>query len=79
MERIDYDETFAPVTKLESIRMLWAYACLKHFNLHQMDVKNVFLNGIISEEVYDKQPLRFEDFQNPEFVYRFNNILYGLK
>ncbi|KAK6163684.1 hypothetical protein DH2020_000548 [Rehmannia glutinosa] len=51
-EGIDYDETFAPVARLEDIRILLAYSCFKIFKLYQMDVKSVFLNGIIQEEVY---------------------------
>ncbi|KAK9177703.1 hypothetical protein WN943_026892 [Citrus x changshan-huyou] len=55
-EGIDFDETFAPVARLESIRMLLAFACHKDFILYQMDIKNAFLNGYIMEEVYVKQP-----------------------
>ena len=51
-EGIDYEETFAPVARLESIRMLLAYACYKDFILYQMDVKSAFLDGYILEEVY---------------------------
>ena len=55
-EGIDYDETFAPITKLKAIKMLLAFAAYKGFVLYQMDVKFAFLNGFISEEVYVKQP-----------------------
>ncbi|GJW15347.1 retrovirus-related pol polyprotein from transposon TNT 1-94 [Tanacetum coccineum] len=51
-EGIDYDETYAPVARLESIRILLAYACALDFKLFQMDVKSAFLNGFINEEVY---------------------------
>ena len=51
-EGIDYDETYAPVARLEAIRMLLAFACFKNFKLFQMDVKSAFLNGFINEEVY---------------------------
>ncbi|GJT58359.1 copia protein [Tanacetum coccineum] len=51
---IDYDETYAPVAKLEPIRILSAYACALDFKLFQMDVKSAFLNGFINEEVYDR-------------------------
>ena len=51
-EGIDYDETFAPVARLESIRMLLSFACHKNFKLYQIDVKSAFLNGFIKEEVY---------------------------
>ena len=51
-EEIDFDETFAPVARLEAIRLLLAYACFMKFKLFQMDVKSAFLNGYIAEEVY---------------------------
>ena len=61
-EGIDYEETFAPVARLEAIRMLLAFACFKDFVLYQMDVKSVFLNGFINEEVYVEQPPGFRSF-----------------
>jgi hypothetical protein len=54
---LDFEETFAPVARLESIRILLAYAAHHSFRLFQMDVKSVFLNGPIKEEVYVEQPL----------------------
>ena len=60
-EGIDYDETFAPVARLEAICMLMAYASFMRIKLFQMDVKSAFLNGVLSEEVYVKQPPGFED------------------
>ena len=51
-ERIDFDETYAPVARLEAIRLLLAFACYMNFKLFQMDVKSAFLNGFISEEVF---------------------------
>ncbi|GKE05705.1 copia protein, partial [Tanacetum coccineum] len=74
-EGINYDETYAPVARLESIRILLAYA-------FQMDVKSAFLNGFINEEVYVAQPLgfsRFIDFKKPDHVYKLKKALYGLK
>ena len=53
---IDYEETYAPVARLEVIRMLLAFPCFKDFKLYQMDVKSAFLNGFIEEEVYVKEP-----------------------
>nr|GEU70767.1 retrovirus-related Pol polyprotein from transposon TNT 1-94 [Tanacetum cinerariifolium] len=76
---IDYDETYAPVARLESIRILLAYACALDFKLFQMDVKSAFLNGFINEEVYMAQPLRFIDFEKPDHVYKLTKALYGLK
>ncbi|GJW64759.1 zf-CCHC domain-containing protein [Tanacetum coccineum] len=62
-EGIDYDETYAPVAKLESIRILLPYACALDFKLFQMDVKSAFLNGFINEDVYVAQPPGFIDFE----------------
>ncbi|GJR08231.1 retrovirus-related pol polyprotein from transposon TNT 1-94 [Tanacetum coccineum] len=78
-EGINYDETYAPVARLESIRILLAYACVLDFKLFQMDVKSAFLNGFIIEEVYVAQPLGFIDFAKPNHVYRLKKALYGLK
>ncbi|KAH9657669.1 CCHC-type domain-containing protein [Citrus sinensis] len=78
-EGIDFDETFAPVARLESIRMFLAYACHKDFILYQMDVKSAFLNGYIMEEVYVKQPAGFENEKFPDHVYKLSKALYGLK
>ncbi|GJV35799.1 retrovirus-related pol polyprotein from transposon TNT 1-94 [Tanacetum coccineum] len=78
-EGIDYDETYAPVARLESIRILLAYACALDFKLYQMDVKSAFLNGFINEEVYVAQPPGFIDFAKPNYVYRLEKAFYGLK
>ena len=78
-EGIDYDETFAPVARLESIRMLLSFACHKNFKLCQMDVKSAFLNGVVNEQVYVKQAPGFEDFEHPEYVFKLKKALYGLK
>jgi Reverse transcriptase (RNA-dependent DNA polymerase) len=78
-EGIDFEETFAPVARLESIRMLLAYASNKNFKLFQMDVKSAFLNGFIDEEVYVNQPQGFVDPTFPNHVYRLTKALYGLK
>ena len=58
-EGIDYEETFAPVARLEAIKMLFVFACHKNFILYQMDVKSFFLNGFINEEIYVEQPPAF--------------------
>ncbi|GJS17805.1 retrovirus-related pol polyprotein from transposon TNT 1-94 [Tanacetum coccineum] len=78
-EGIDYDETYASVARLESIRILLAYACALDFKLFQMDVKSAFLNGFINEEVYVAQPLGFIDFEKSDHVYKLKKALYGLK
>ncbi|KAK1670520.1 hypothetical protein QYE76_058679 [Lolium multiflorum] len=79
VEGVDYGETFAPVARLESIRILLAYAAHHGFKLQQMDVKSSFLNGPLHEEVYVKQPPGFEDPHFPEHVLKLNKALYGLK
>ncbi|WCJ31680.1 Retrovirus-related Pol polyprotein from transposon RE1 [Euphorbia peplus] len=78
-EGIDYGETFAPVARLEAIRILCAFASYKGFKLFQMDVKSAFLNGYIDEEVYVSQPPGFEDPKFPDHVYKLKKALYGLK
>ncbi|GJV43785.1 retrovirus-related pol polyprotein from transposon TNT 1-94 [Tanacetum coccineum] len=78
-EGIDYDETYAPVARLESIRILLAYACALDFKLFQTDVKSAFLNGFINEEVYVAQPPRSIDFEKLDHVYKLKKALYGLK
>ncbi|KAL9270148.1 Retrovirus-related Pol polyprotein from transposon RE2-like protein [Drosera capensis] len=78
-EGIDFDETFAPVAKLETIRMFIAYAAYQGFKVYQMDVKSAFLNGKFQKEVYVEQPPGFEDYEYPEHVYRLDKALYGLK
>jgi hypothetical protein len=76
---LDFEETFAPVARLESIRILLAYGAHHSFKLFQMDVKSAFLNGPIKEEVYVEQPPSFEDDRYPDHVYKLSKALYGLK
>ena len=78
-EGIDFDETYAPVARLEAVRLLLAFACINNFKLFQMDVKTAFLNGYINEEVYVSQPPGFTDFNFPKHVYKLKKALYGLK
>ena len=61
-EGIDFDETYAPIARLEAIRMLLAFACFKNFKLYQMDIKSAFLNGFINKEVYVEKPLKIQNF-----------------
>ncbi|GJS76706.1 retrovirus-related pol polyprotein from transposon TNT 1-94 [Tanacetum coccineum] len=77
-EGIDYDEVFAPVARIEAIRLFLAYASFKDFVVYQMDVKSAFLYGKIKEEVYVCQPLGFEDPEFPDKVYKVEKALYGL-
>ncbi|GKE61890.1 putative ribonuclease H-like domain-containing protein, partial [Tanacetum coccineum] len=75
---IDYDKVFAPVARIEAIRMFLAYASFMNFVVYQMDVKSVFLYGKIEEEVYVCQPPEFEDPKFPDRVYKVEKALYGL-
>jgi hypothetical protein len=79
VEGLNFDETYALVARLESIRILLAYATYYGFKLYQMDVKSAFLNGPIKEEVYVEQPPGFEDSEYPNYVYKLSKVLYGLK
>jgi hypothetical protein len=76
---LDFEETFAPVARLESIRILLACAAHHSFKIFQMDVKSAFLNGPIKEKVYVEQPPSFEDDRYPDHVYKLSKALYGLK
>jgi hypothetical protein len=68
IEGLDFGETFAPIARLEAIRMFLAYACHKRFKVYQMDVKSAFLNGDLSEEVYMEQPEGFKLSDNLDLV-----------
>nr|GFA10867.1 retrovirus-related Pol polyprotein from transposon TNT 1-94 [Tanacetum cinerariifolium] len=76
---IDFEESFAPVARLEAIRIFLAYAAHKNMVVYQMDVKTAFLNGNLREEVYVSQPDGFVDQDNPNHVYKLKKALYGLK
>nr|GEW53856.1 putative reverse transcriptase domain-containing protein [Tanacetum cinerariifolium] len=78
-EGIDYDETFAPVTRIEAICLFLAYVAHKDFTVFQMDVKTAFSNGILKEEVYVGQSPGFVSKQYPDHVYALDKALYGLK
>lgn len=78
-EGIDYDEMFAPVARMEAIRILIAFASHMEFTLFQMDVKSAFLNDFLKEEVYVKQPPGFEKHEHPKYVFKLDKALYGLK
>ncbi|GJS93976.1 retrovirus-related pol polyprotein from transposon TNT 1-94 [Tanacetum coccineum] len=73
-EGIDFDETYAPVARLESIRILLAYVCAHNFKLYQMDIKSAFLNGFINEEVYVAQPPGFVDSKKPNHVFKLKRL-----
>ncbi|GJU05137.1 retrovirus-related pol polyprotein from transposon TNT 1-94 [Tanacetum coccineum] len=78
-EGIDFEESFAPVDRLEAIQIFLAFATHMNMTVYQMDVKTSFLNGILCEEVYVSQPDGFVDPDNPNHVYRLKKALYGLK
>ena len=75
MERIDFDETFVPIARLESIRILLAIVIHLNFKLYQMDVKSAFLNGMLQEEVYVEQPKGFVDPHRLDDVYKLKKAL----
>jgi hypothetical protein len=79
VEGIDFEETFAPVARLEAIIMFLAFVCFKNFKVYQMDVKSSFLNGNLEEEVYIEQPKGFQLSENKDHVCRLKKALYGLK
>nr|GEV09619.1 hypothetical protein [Tanacetum cinerariifolium] len=78
-EGVDFEESFAPVARLEAVRLFIAYAAHTSFNVYRMDVKTAFLYGLLKEEVYVNQPNGFVDPYHPDKVYRLKKALYGLK
>ncbi|GKB74966.1 retrovirus-related pol polyprotein from transposon TNT 1-94 [Tanacetum coccineum] len=78
-EGIDFEESFAPVARIEAIRIFIANASSKNMSIYQMDVKTTFLNGELKEEVYVSQPEGFVDPDHPTHVYRLKKALYCLK
>jgi hypothetical protein len=79
VEGLDFGEIYAPVARLEAIRILLAYVCAHNIKLYQIDVKSVFLNGYINELMYVEQPPSFEDEKKHNHVYKLRKALYGLK
>jgi len=78
-EGIDYEETFAPVVRIEAIRILIASVVHMEIKLYQMDAKSAFLNRYLKEEVYVRQPPGFESKEFPNHVFKLDKALYGLK
>jgi Reverse transcriptase (RNA-dependent DNA polymerase)/Integrase core domain/gag-polypeptide of LTR copia-type/GAG-pre-integrase domain len=76
---LDYNETFSPVARFESLRLLLALAALEDWEIHQMDVKSAFLNGLLDEEIYMEQPEGFVDPDHPDKVCLLKKAIYGLK
>ena len=79
VEGVDFDESFAPVARMESITVLLVLACHLKFKLYQMDVKIAFLNGFLKKDVYVAQPKGFIDPHFPNYVLYLKKALYGLK
>jgi hypothetical protein len=77
VEGQDFGETFAPITRVEAIRILLAFTAFKGFKLYHLDVKSAFLNDVIQEEMFVKQPLGFENPKYPSHVYKLSKALYG--
>jgi hypothetical protein len=76
---VDYDDTFSPVIKPTTIRLLLSLAVTNNWSLRQIDIQNAFLHGILEEDVYMKQPPGFEDSSHPEYICKLDKALYGLK
>ena len=76
---VDYEEVFAPVARLDMVRMLISLAAHHSWKIYQLDVKSAFLNDILEEEVYEEQPEGFVVEGEEDKVYRLKKVLYGLK
>ena len=78
-EGIDFEETYAPMARLEAIKILLAFVVSQSVKLFQMNVKSAFLNGFIKKEVYVEQPPSFENHKYPDHVFKISKALYRLK
>ena len=78
-ECIDYREVFAPIARLETIRLMISLAAQHRWKIYQLDVKSTFLNGFLEEEIYVEQPLGYIEAENEGKVYKLKKALYGLK
>jgi len=78
-EGINYSETFSPIIKHEIMRLVFSIAVSCNWKIHQLDIHNAFLNGVLAEEVYMRQPPGFVNSALPSYVCRLHKSLYGLK
>jgi histone deacetylase 1/2 len=76
---IEYEDTFSPVIKAATIRLVLSISVSRGWSLRQLDIKNAFLHGVLEEEVYMKQPPGFESSATPNYICRLDKSLYGLK
>jgi hypothetical protein len=76
---IDYEDTFSPVVKVATVRLVLSLAVSQGWCLKQLDVQNAFLHGILEEEVYMKQPPGYENKNHPSYICKLDKTIYGLK
>jgi hypothetical protein len=76
---IDYKDTFSPVVKAATVKIILSIAVSNGWSMRQLDVQNTFLHGVLKEEVYMRQPPGYENRENPDFVCQLDKTIYGLK